>query len=117
MKTSLRSIVLIFCLAIISTGSFAQWVSKAPALKKRSEATSVVYNGKMYVFFGFSDKYLNIESSSEVYNTALNTWTLLSSPPSNKAVTHQGVILVDDKVLSDRAEICSWAAKVSEEQF
>jgi hypothetical protein len=98
MKTSLRSIVLIFCLAIISTGSFAQWVSKAPALKKRSEATSVVYNGKLYVFFGFSDTYLNIEPSSEVYNPALNTWTLLSSPPSNKAVTHQGVALIDDKV-------------------
>src|SRR5687768_15322080 len=98
MKTFLRY-SLFFTLALtISSNALAQWVAKAPALKKRSEASSVVYNGKTYVFFGFSDSYLNIEPSAEVYDPALNKWTLLTSLGNNKAVTHQGVALVDDKV-------------------
>ena len=45
----------------------SQWLSKASALRKRSEVTSVVYNGKLYAFLGFRDSSLNVEPSAEVY--------------------------------------------------
>jgi hypothetical protein len=91
-------IPLFLCILAFSSPSSAQWTSKANALKKRSEVTSVVYNGKLYTFLGFSDSLLNVESSSEVYDPAINTWTLLSSLAANKTVTHQGIVLIDNKV-------------------
>jgi hypothetical protein len=95
-KSAFFSLLLLFI--FISTTSVAQWVQKANAQKKRSETTSVVYNNKLYTFLGFSDSLLNVESSSEVYNPATNTWTLLRSLPANKTVTHQGIVLIDDNV-------------------
>ena len=82
----------------LPTALLGQWVSKANALKKRSEVTSVVYNDKVYTFLGFRDSALNAEPSSEVYDPVANTWKLLSSLPSDKAITHQGVVLIDDNV-------------------
>jgi N-acetylneuraminic acid mutarotase len=76
----------------------AQWVRKTDALKKRSEVTSVVYNNKLYCFIGFGNSSLDVEPSSEVYDPATNTWSLLASMPSGKTVTHQGVTLVDNTV-------------------
>jgi len=98
MKKILTPFIVVFFITTISTSSFGQWVSKANALKKRSEVNSVVYNGKLYAFLGFRDSSLNVDPSAEVYDPALNTWKLLNSLPSNKAVTHQGVALIDDNV-------------------
>ncbi|MFN2441041.1 MAG: kelch repeat-containing protein, partial [Chitinophagaceae bacterium] len=80
------------------TSTVTQWMSKANALRKRSEVNSVVYNGKLYAFLGFRDSTLNVEPTAEVYDPVSNTWTLLNSLSLNKVVTHQGVTLIDDNV-------------------
>lgn len=98
MRKNILCLSLLFCCIAFSNASVAQWAQKASALKKRSEVTSVVYNGKLYTFLGFRDSLLNVESTSEVYDPARDTWTLLSSLPADKTVTHQGVVLIDDKV-------------------
>ncbi len=98
MTKILSLFIITFCIITTSTSSFGQWVRKANALKKRSEVNSVVYNGKLYAFLGFRDSALSVEPSAEVYDPVLNNWKLLNSMPSDKAVTHQGVALIDDKV-------------------
>src|SRR5687767_432047 len=98
MTKILAFLIAIFFTTTITTSSYAQWVSKANALKKRSEVNSVVYNGKLYAFLGFRDSALNVEHTAEVYDPVSNTWTLLNSLPLNKVVTHQGVALIDDNV-------------------
>ena len=98
MQRSFVRISFLACFLFISMASGAQWVQKAYAKKKRSEVSSVVYNGKLYTFLGFSDSLLNVEPSVEVYDPAQNTWTLLRSLALDKTVTHQGVALIDDKV-------------------
>ena len=96
MKQKFTPLFLLF--AFLSVYSSAQWVQKADAQERRSETTSVVYNNKIYTFLGFGDSLLNNEATSEVYDPATNTWTLLRSLPANKAVTHQGVALIDGTV-------------------
>ncbi|PSR55422.1 hypothetical protein AHMF7605_18880 [Adhaeribacter arboris] len=94
----LYSILLLTGLLFLQANfSFAQWTRKADALRKRSECPSVLYNNKIYVFGGFGE-YPNLEPASEVYDPATNKWTLRASFPSGKAVSHQGVVLVDDKI-------------------
>ena len=97
MKKNATLSCLLFCI-LTSTFSYAQWIRKADAQRRRSETTSVVYNDKLYTFLGFADSSLNGEPSSEVYDPATNTWTLLRSLPVDKMVTHQGVALVDGTV-------------------
>jgi N-acetylneuraminic acid mutarotase len=94
----MRKFVLLSLFAITYFISFSQWVSKPPALEKRSETSSVVYNGKIYTFLGFRDSLLNSNPSAEVYDPVAETWTRLTSIDSSKAVTHQGVVLIDDDV-------------------
>lgn len=89
---------LLLCFSLIAEPSFAQWERKQDANKPRSEVTSVVYNNKLYTFLGFSDSYLNVENTSEVYDPVSNTWSLLDTLPLNKVVTHQGVTLIDNSV-------------------
>lgn len=91
----LPSAVILF---LFSSAVSAQWIKKANALKVRSEIGSVVYNNKVYTFFGFRNYSLNIESSVEVYDPAANTWKLLASLPSNKTMTHEGIALIDDNI-------------------
>ena len=76
----------------------AQWVQKADGIVTRSEVPSVVYNGKLYAFMGFKNSSLEVESTSEVYDPATNKWTLLAPIPTGKAMTHQGVALIDNTV-------------------
>ncbi|WP_158546194.1 Kelch repeat-containing protein [Adhaeribacter pallidiroseus] len=80
-----------------ANSSFAQWTRRADALKKRSECPSVLYKNKIYIFGGFGE-FPNLEQTSEVYDPATNKWTLRASFPSGKKVSHQGVVLVDDKI-------------------
>ncbi|MCU7549439.1 carbohydrate-binding protein [Chitinophagaceae bacterium LB-8] len=86
-------------LILVSAPSFAQWQSQPNGWKPRSEVTSVVYNGKVYAFFGFRDSAQSIvEPSAEVFDPLSNTWTLLDSVPPGKAVTHAAAALIDDNV-------------------
>jgi hypothetical protein len=95
----LSHIYLSFCFVLISTSSFAQWIQRPNGFKPRSEVISVIYNNKIYTFFGFNDAGLTVvEPSAEVYDPATNTWKLLASVPSNKAVTHAAAVVIDDKV-------------------
>jgi N-acetylneuraminic acid mutarotase len=95
----LSHIYITFYFVLISTSSIAQWVQRSNGFKPRSEVNSVVYNNKIYAFFGFNDAALKVvEPSAEVYDPATNTWKLLASVPSNKAVTHAAAVVIDDKV-------------------
>ncbi|WP_162055241.1 malectin domain-containing carbohydrate-binding protein [Pontibacter pamirensis] len=90
--------LLLLCLLLLSPDfAHAQWTRKQDAFKKRSEVTSVIYKEKLYTFMGFGT-FPEVESSSEVYDPVQGKWTLLASMPAGKTVTHQGVVLIDDKV-------------------
>jgi N-acetylneuraminic acid mutarotase len=94
-----KKLLILFCISVIAVTSFAQWERKQEGIKPRSEVTSVIYQDKIYTFFGFRDSLLHyVEPSAEVYEPALNKWTLLDSLPSNKAVTHTGMAVIDDNV-------------------
>lgn len=94
----LRRTLFLTAIIAISAPSSAQWVRKADGLRTRSEVTSVIYNSKLYTFLGFSNWELKPEPTSEVYDPAANTWKLLASIPSTVAMTHQGVVLIDNTV-------------------
>ncbi|WP_185272922.1 Kelch repeat-containing protein [Adhaeribacter swui] len=97
--------VVAFCLSLLvfvslvfqGNISYAQWTRKADALKKRSECPSIMYKNKIYVFGGFGE-YPNFELAAEMYDPATNKWTLRAPFPSGKKVSHQGIVLVDDKI-------------------
>ena len=92
-------LTLFVSLILTFISSSAQWTRKADALKNRSEiAGGVVYNSKLYAFLGFRNAELQPEPSSEVYDPATDTWTLLASIPDNVSMTHQGVVLIDNTV-------------------
>src|SRR5262245_24675454 len=87
------------CFVVLSTSSQAQWISQPDGMKPRSEVNSVVYNGKIYAFFGFRDAAQSVvEPSAEVFDPATSIWTLLDSVPPGKAVTHAATALIDDNV-------------------
>lgn len=103
MKKNLSTLALKFALFVLAVcltygSSFAQWIEKADALKTRSEVAGVVYDSKLYTFLGFSNSALETEPSSEVYDPATDTWSLLASIPEGASVTHEGVVLVDNTV-------------------
>lgn len=70
----------------------------ADALQRRSEASSVVYGGKYYVFLGFGNSDLVPVATSEVYDPNTGSWQLLAPIAAGKAMTHQGVALLGDEV-------------------
>ena len=97
-KTLLMVIILLGLLLLQAPTALAQWTRKQDAHKKRSEVSSVVYDGKLYAFIGFGTSSLEVEPSSEVYDPVQDKWTLLASMPEGKTVTHQGVALIDHTV-------------------
>ena len=90
------ALVWIFLLLNSSIG-LSQWIRKSDALRKRGECPSILYQGKMYVFGGFGE-HPNFEKDNEVYNPAIDTWTLIAPFPTGKEISHQGIVLVDDQV-------------------
>ena len=52
------------------------------------EAESAVANGKLYMFGGFDNSYIQVTNSFEVYDPSANTWTLLGNTPAPQ--THVG---------------------------
>jgi hypothetical protein len=93
-----KSHCVLFIFILLSNFCISQWEPKAAALRKRSETASVVYNGKLYTFLGFRDSLLRTEPTVEVYDPLKDEWQLLKAIDSNKSVTHQGFVLVDDNV-------------------
>lgn len=103
MKKKVSPIVLQLALLlttfILTSSSSAQWVRRANAFQFRSDLSeSVVYNSKLYTFFGFMNPARETEPTSEAYDPATDTYTLLAPIPDNASMTHQRVILVDNTV-------------------
>ncbi len=92
-----KSLLVLILSILISDTAFGQWTRKADEISKRAESNNVLYKNKLYVFGGFGDNPI-IEKTNEVYDIAANKWSKIASFPVGKEVTHQGVILVDDKV-------------------
>ncbi len=71
------------------------WVEQAPMKLKRSEATAVDYDGKLYVFNGFS-RGLLIGNSIERYDPQSKQWTLIGTTQTanGTATTHTGAVVV-----------------------
>lgn len=89
----------LFFVILISASSSAQWTRKANAFQLRSDLSeSVVYNSKLYTFLGFNDRQRHTDPTSEVYDPATDTYTLLAPIPDNASVTHQRVVLIDNTV-------------------
>ncbi|OLY93247.1 kelch repeat-containing protein [Cnuella takakiae] len=91
-------VLMAFFFVSVTQSTTAQWKRSANALQTRSEASSVVYEGKYYVFMGFGTPELEPATNSEVYDPVLDEWKLLQSIPDGKAVTHQGVARLDSRV-------------------
>src|SRR5690349_14581033 len=91
------SLLVFVSLLLQANFSLAQWTRKADAVKKRSECPSIMYKNKIYVFGGFGE-YPNFELVSEMYDPATNKWISRAPFPSGKKVSHQGIVLVDDKI-------------------
>jgi N-acetylneuraminic acid mutarotase len=71
---------------------------KSKRFSKRSEFAGVVYNSKLYAFLGLGSSALEPNVSSEVYDPATDKWSLLASIPNEAAMSHQGVVLIDNTV-------------------
>ncbi|MCJ8164145.1 malectin domain-containing carbohydrate-binding protein [Pontibacter sp. E15-1] len=84
-------------LLLLSLTASAQWNRQKDADFKRGEMASVLYDGKIYFFTGFG-VWPTIAAVSEAYDPATDVWEQLAPMPEGKAVTHQGCVLVDDKV-------------------
>ncbi|QRR01998.1 malectin domain-containing carbohydrate-binding protein [Dyadobacter sandarakinus] len=93
----LRRLTVVAVLLLTITGVQAQWTRKADEIAKRAEGNNVVYQGKLYVFGGFADNPV-IEKTNEVYDIARDSWASIARFPAGKEITHQGVVLVDNKV-------------------
>lgn len=84
---------------LISASGSAQWERKANAFQYRSDLSeSIIYNSKLYTFLGFYDHYRHMDATSEVYDPAADTYTLLAPIPADAAMTHEKVVLVDNTV-------------------
>ena len=90
---------LFFIIAVsISASASAQWLRGSNAFQYRSDLSeSIVYNSKLYTFLGFYDHGRDTDSTSEVYDPATDTYTLLAPIPDS-SMTHEKVVLVDNTV-------------------
>src|SRR5687768_16425062 len=95
-KWVISAFIWIFLLLNSSIG-LSQWTRKSDALRKRAECPTILYQGKIYAFGGFGE-HPNFEKDNEVYDPALDKWTLIAPFPSGKEISHQAVVLVDDKI-------------------
>ena len=73
------------------------WDEVAPTLGDRWEGVSVATEDKMYIFTGlFLDQGFNMQSISEVYDPAQDTWTAIEQMPV--LANHQGHILIGHEI-------------------
>ncbi len=91
----------ILCFLAMCTCSVAQaeWQNIGQAGFPRYETSTVLYNGKLIVFNGFSPS-VKLQNSVEEYDPRTNTWTLLNDTDIGlaNAVTHAGTVLYEDEV-------------------
>lgn len=84
---------------ILTYSSSAQWTRSANAFQFRSDLSeSIVYDSKIYTFFGFMNSDRETEATSEAYDPAADTYTLLAPIPDNASMTHHRVVLIDNTV-------------------
>ena len=78
----------------------ADWSRLKSADVARSEASFLVYEGGVFSFNGF-DGNIDIENSVERYDLADNSWEIVANSTTSgsapSAVTHNGLIIVDDE--------------------
>ncbi|NJO02194.1 MAG: hypothetical protein HC880_11345 [Bacteroidia bacterium] len=75
------------------------WTEAAPTKARRAEASSLVYDNKIYVFHGYNPVWV-VSHTSETYDPQTNAWTDLAPLPSgnHSGMTHNGIALVGDEV-------------------
>lgn len=96
---------LLFSLFLLPILVSAQWTNLTNANEKKFEGQTVLHDGKVYSITGFKLG-INIVSGLEVYDPALDSWTVLAPMPLSKhetnpteaGVTHMGVGLVGDSI-------------------
>ena len=78
----------------------ADWSRLKSADVARSEASFLVYEGGVFSFNGF-DGNIDIENSVERYDLADNSWEIVANSTTSgsapSAVTHNGLVIVDDE--------------------
>ncbi|QNF35583.1 T9SS type A sorting domain-containing protein [Adhaeribacter swui] len=89
----------VFLMLLLGQGqySWAQWTRQQKANHTRAEMVNVLYQDKMYSFGGIGTWPI-VEPIPEVYDPARNKWKSLASMPAGKTVTHQGIVVVDNKI-------------------
>ncbi len=60
----------------------SQWIEKQPLPLGTSDLTAAVYNGKIYVFGGYSDGTRDVRNATYEYDPSLNTWTQKADMPT-----------------------------------
>ena len=82
--------------AALGTQSKGEWVTKAPALLKRTEVAVAAVRGKVYVVGGFQQSLTFITPAVEEYDPATDTWRQRASLPSG--LHHAGIGVVNDRI-------------------
>ncbi|MDX2302081.1 MAG: kelch repeat-containing protein [Microscillaceae bacterium] len=91
--------LMLFLLGMSYSYAQVEWTGIKPALEKRIEASSVAYQGKIYIFHGYLTGWIP-SHTSEVYDPQTDTWSWLAPLPSGPktGMTHNGTALVDNEV-------------------
>jgi N-acetylneuraminic acid mutarotase/fibronectin type 3 domain-containing protein len=76
----------------------SEWSNGAAGPLVRWEAQNFTYNGKMYLFGGFTDHNYDATSEGDVYDPTTNTWTTITTIPVAGGLTHSAVRVVGDTV-------------------
>lgn len=93
-------LVLTSFLALSATSEAASWESLHPATVARGEGVIVEHDGGLFHFNGF-DENIDIENSVERYDIASDSWQFVSTTSTSgnapTAVTHNGLVVIDDE--------------------
>lgn len=115
MRRLLALATLALSLANFSALAAEPWKASSPTKKLRSEAAAIEHDGGLYVFNGFGPK-IRIEPSVERYDIASGQWQVVSQTSANKgnAVTHNGLVVVNDEAWLIGGRIGTHPGRVSD---
>ena len=89
-----------FTIVVLASFALAQskgeWMTKAPALTKRTEVAAAAARGKVYVVGGFQQGLSFITPAVEEYDPATDTWRERAPLPGG--LHHAGIGVVNDRV-------------------